>query len=437
MNQKYFPLNREELEMLAKKYPTPFYLYDEKAILENVRKINTAFSVFPGYKNHFAVKALPNPYILKILAAEGMGADCSSYPELVLSEMAGIKGEDIMLTSNETPASEYIAAREMGAVINLDDFSHIEYLEKTLASTGSGMPELISMRYNPGPLKEGNAIIGKPEEAKYGFTRGRLIQGYSLLKEKNIKRFALHTMVASNELSIPYHVETARMLFELAVEIKEKTGISLEFINLGGGVGIPYRLDQEAVDYQILVDGIQKAYNEILVPAGLSGIGIRTEWGRVVTGPYGWLVARAVHRKEIYRKYIALDACMADLMRPALYGAYHHITIPGKENSPLSETYDVVGSLCENNDKFAIQRQLPNIDVAAEADPESSSAGGDFVVIHDAGAHGRAMGFNYNGKLRCGELLLRQDGSVVQIRRPETPADYFATLDINRVKGFF
>jgi diaminopimelate decarboxylase len=430
MNKKYFPLDKAALEKLAEKYPTPFYVYDEKAIIENVRRIKAAFSVFPGYKNYFAVKALPNPNILKILAAEGFGTDCSSYPELLLSEMAGITGEDAMFTSNETPASEYIAAGKMGAIINLDDFSHIEFLEKTLIASGSKLPDLISMRYNPGPLKEGNAIIGKPEESKYGFEREQLIKGYALLKEKGVKRFALHTMVASNELSVPYHIETAKMLFELAVEIKEKTGISLEFINLGGGVGIPYRLDQQAVDYQVLVAGIKKAYDEILAPAGLVPMGICTEWGRVVTGPYGWLVTRAIHKKEIFRKYIAVDACMADLMRPALYGAYHHITISGKENTPLTEVYDIVGSLCENNDKFAIQRELPKIDVAAENDS------GDLIIIHDAGAHGRAMGFNYNGKLRCGELLLRQDGSIVQIRRAETVEDYFATLDTSGVEEF-
>jgi diaminopimelate decarboxylase len=425
MNQKYFPLNKDALEEIAQKYPTPFYIYDEKAIIENVRRIKAAFSIFPSYKNYFAVKALPNPYILKILSAEGFGADCSSYPELLLAEMAGMTGENAMFSSNETPADEYKAAKKLGAVINLDDYTHIEFLEKT-----AGLPELVSMRYNPGPLKEGNAIIGKPEEAKYGFTRERLIEGYKILKEKGVKRFALHTMVASNELSVPYHIETARLLFELAVEIKEKTGVRLEFVNLGGGVGIPYQPDQEAVDYQVLVNGIQKAYNEIIKPAGLDPLAIRTEWGRTVTGPYGWLVSRAVHKKEIYRNYIALDACMADLMRPALYGAYHHITVAGKENAPLAETYDVVGSLCENNDKFAIQRKLPKIEVAADG------VKGDLIIIHDAGAHGRAMGFNYNGKLRCGELLLRTDGSIVQIRRAETVDDYFATLDLSGVKNF-
>ncbi|MDR0495498.1 MAG: diaminopimelate decarboxylase [Treponema sp.] len=420
MSEKYFPLDRAGLEKLTERYPTPFYLYDEKGIIENVRRIKAAYSVFSNYTNHFAVKALPNPVILKMLAAEGFGADCSSYTELLLAEMAGLRGESIMFSSNETPAREYETARKLGAVINLDDFTHIQFLAGT-----AGLPELVSLRYNPGPLKEGNAIIGKPEEAKYGLTREQIIRGYALLKEKGVKRFALHTMVASNELSIPYHIETARMLFELAAEIQAKTGVRIEFINLGGGVGIPYRPEQEAVDYQVLAKGIQSAYNEVIKPAGLDPMGIRTEWGRTVTGPHGWLVAQAIHKKEIYRNYIGLDACMADFMRPALYSAYHHITIPGKEDAPLSETYDIVGSLCENNDKFAVQRQLPKINTAAE----SGGKGGDFVVIHEAGAHGRARGFNYNGKLRCGELLLRKDGSVTRIRRPETVEDYFATLE--------
>jgi len=349
MDEKYFPLSKDELEKLAGRYPTPFYLYDEKGIVENARRINRAFSGFPGYKNHFAVKALPNPFVMKILADEGFGADCSSYPELLLAERAGIKGEDIMLTSNETPASEYVEARRLGAVINLDDFTHIEFLEKT-----AGLPELVSFRYNPGPLKEGNAIIGKPEEAKYGLTRDQVLRGFAVLKEKGVKRFALHTMVASNELSVSYHIETARVLFELAAEVKAKTGVRLEFVNLGGGLGIPYRPDQKAVDYTVLAAGIRAAYDEVVKPAGLDPLGIRTEWGRVVTGPYGWLVARAIHKKEIYRNYIGLDSCMADLMRPALYGAYHHISVPGKESVPASEVYDVVGSLCENNAKFAI-----------------------------------------------------------------------------------
>jgi len=436
MNTKTFPLAKGLLEEISRDFPTPFYLYDEKAIRENAKRLIAAFSVFPRYKEHFAVKANPNPYILKILASEGLGADCSSLPELLLAGMAGMKGEDVMLTSNETPAREYAKARELGAVINLDDFTHISFLEQSLEKAAAlpetmrSLPELISFRYNPGPLREGNTIIGKPEEAKYGLTRQQLFDGYALLKEKGVRRFGLHTMVASNELNLNYHLETGRLLFELAVEIKAKCGVSLEFVNLGGGVGIPYRPEQEAVSWETLAAGLKKLYDEIIVPSGLGGIAIHTEYGRPVTGPYGWLVARAVHKKEIYRNYIALDACMADLMRPALYGAYHHITVMGKENAPRDRLYDIVGSLCENNDKFAIQRELPVITVAAE------DGYGDLVVIHDAGAHGRAMGFNYNGKLRRGELLLRPDGTVKQIRRPETVDDYFATLDLSALKDF-
>jgi diaminopimelate decarboxylase len=419
MAEKTFPLSKAELEELARHYPTPFYLYDEKAIRNNARAITAAFGAFPGFKEHFAVKALPNPFMLKILASEGFGADCSSYPELLLSEMAGMKGDDVMFTSNETPAFEYKKALEMNAVINLDDFTHIEYLEKNVS-----IPELVSCRYNPGPLKEGNAIIGKPEEAKYGLTREQLFEAYPLLKKKGTKRFGLHTMVASNELSLDYHIETGRMIFELAAEIFAKTGIKMEFVNLGGGVGIPYKPEDTAIDYQELAKGLESWYRKIIVPAGLAPMGVRIEWGRTVTGPYGYLVTRAVHHKHIYREYVALDSSMADLMRPALYGAYHHITVAGKENAAASETYDVVGSLCENNDKFAVQRKLPKIDT------------GDFVIIHDAGAHGRAMGFNYNGKLRCGELLLRSNGAIMRIRRSETPDDYFATLDRNALNEF-
>ncbi|MDR1956753.1 MAG: diaminopimelate decarboxylase [Treponema sp.] len=412
---KSFPLSKAQLEALVGQYPTPFYLYDEAGIRHNARAISRAFSIFPSFQEHYAVKALPNPAILTILAEEGFGADCSSLPELRLAEMVGIRGEAVMFTSNETPAAEYRAALDQGAIINLDDFTHIAFLEAS-----ARIPDLISCRYNPGPLKGGNAIIGKPEEAKYGFTREQLLTAFPLLRDKGARRFALHTMVASNELNPDYHIETARILFELAAEIQAKTGIRMEFVNLGGGAGIPYKPEQAPLDYAYLAGGIKKAYDAIIVPAGLAPLGIHTEWARVVTGPYGWLVARAVHRKRIYREYIGLDACMADLMRPGLYGAYHHITIPGKETAPAIATYDVVGSLCENNDKFAVQRQLPIIDVGETT--------GDLVVIHDAGAHGRAMGFNYNGKLRCGELLLRPDGSVTMIRRKETIADYFATL---------
>ncbi|MDR2394574.1 MAG: diaminopimelate decarboxylase [Treponema sp.] len=412
---KSFPLSKAQLETLVRQHPTPFYLYDEAGIRQNARAIGRAFSIFPVFKEHYAVKALPNPFILQILAEEGFGADCSSLPELLLAAQAGIRGEEVMFTSNETPAQEYQTALDMGAIINLDDFTHIAFLEQK-----ARIPELISCRYNPGPLKGGNAIIGKPEEAKYGFTWEQILQAFPLLRDKGARRFALHTMVASNELNPDYHIETARLLFELTVEVRVKTGISLEFVNLGGGVGIPYKPEQVPFNYAYLAAGIRKVYDAIILPAGLDPLGIHTEWARVVTGPYGWLVTRAMHRKHIYREYIGLDACMADLMRPALYGAYHHITIPGKEETPCTETYDVVGSLCENNDKFAVQRQLPRIEVG-----EST---GDFVVIHDAGAHGRAMGFNYNGKLRCGELLLRPDGSLTLIRRKETLEDYFATL---------
>ncbi|MDR2397335.1 MAG: diaminopimelate decarboxylase, partial [Spirochaetaceae bacterium] len=369
--KKAFPLSKTQLEDLVCRYPTPFYLYDEAGIRQNAQAILKAFSIFPAFKEHYAVKALPNPFILKILAEEGFGADCSSLPELLLAEQAGIRGEDVMFTSNETPIQEYRAALDLGAVINLDDFTHIALLEQK-----AQIPPLISCRYNPGPLKGGNAIIGKPEEAKYGFTREQLLSAFPLLRDKGARRFALHTMVASNELKPEYHIETARILFELAVELREKTGIRLEFVNLGGGVGIPYTLEQEPLDYDYLAAGVRQAYDEIIRPAGLDPLGIHTEWARVVTGPYGWLVARAIHRKHIYREYIGLDACMADLMRPALYGAYHHLTIAGKEDAPCTETYDVVGSLCENNDKFAVQRKLPVI--------ETGESSGDLVIIHDA-----------------------------------------------------
>jgi diaminopimelate decarboxylase len=449
VSNKTFPFTKPELEKLSCKYPTPFYLYDEGAIRKNAQALIRSFSVFPGYKEHFAVKALPNPFILKILADEGLGADCSSLPELLLADMAGMKGEELMFSSNNTPAREYEKAGELGAIINLDDFTHIEFLDKIFGKTGKlveadntlgnsrleqSFPTLVSCRYNPGPLKEGNAIIGKPEEAKYGFTREQLFEGYTLLKAKGAARFGLHTMVASNELSLDYHLETGKLIFELALEIKSKCGINLEFVNLGGGLGIPYRPDQEAIGWEALSAGLKTLYDEIIVKGGLAGLAVHTEYGRPITGPYGWLVTRAIHKKEIYRNYIGLDACMADLMRPALYGAYHHITIPGKEDSPLEKTYDIVGSLCENNDKFAVQRRLPVITIAADGLTNTGHA--DFVVIHDTGAHGRAMGFNYNGKLRCGELLLRPDGSIKQIRRPETVEDYFATLNLSDLKTF-
>ena len=419
MSSKHFPFTRQQLSEIVERFPTPFYLYDEGAIRANAKRIARAFSVFPGFKEHFAVKALPNPFVLKVLADEGFVADCASLPELVLARRAGMSGEDVMFTSNETPAHEYVFARAQGAVINLDDITHIDYLEKAC-----GVPELVSCRYNPGPLKDGNVIIGRPEEAKYGFTREQLFEGYARLREKGARRFGLHTMVASNELSGDYHVETARILFELAVDLKRKIGISLEFVNAGGGAGIPYRPEEQELDIEYVARGMRRAYDEIVVPAGLDPLGLRLEWGRIVTGPYGWLVTTAIHEKAIYRRYVGLDSCMSDLMRPGMYGAYHHVSVPGKDDAPRTETYDVVGSLCENNDKFAVQRQLPRIDV------------GDFVVIHDAGAHGRAMGFNYNGKLRCGEVLLRPDGTLMRIRRSETMEDYFATIDFEALAAF-
>lgn len=420
MSEKTFPLSARELQTLTEKYETPFYLYDEKAIRENIRRFTKAFSIFPGFKEHFAVKACPNPYILKILRSEGCGADCSSLPELILAENAGIAGEDVMFTSNETPAKEYIYANLKGNIINLDDITHIPFLEKTLGF----LPEILSFRYNPGPLKEGNAIIGKPEEAKYGLTEEQIFEAYKICKEKGVKRFGLHTMVASNELNPDYFVETATLLFNLAAKVKEKVGITFEFVNLGGGLGIPYKPGDKAVDYDYIARGIKDAYDAIVVPAGLDPLKIYWECGRPITGPYGWLVTRAIHEKHIYRDYIGVDASMADLMRPGMYGAYHEVTVSGKENAPKNKVYDVVGSLCENCDKFAVQRQLPEIQI------------GDLLIIHDAGAHGRAMGFNYNAKLRCGELLLRQDGSVVEIRRRETIDDYFATLDFKGLSSF-
>lgn len=420
MSEKTFPLSAQELQSLTEKYETPFYLYDEKAIRENIRRFTKAFSIFPGFKEHFAVKACPNPYILKILRSEGCGADCSSLPELILAENAGIKEEDVMFTSNETPAKEYIYANLKGNIINLDDITHIPFLEKALGF----LPEILSFRYNPGPLKEGNAIIGKPEEAKYGLTEEQIFEAYKICKEKGVKRFGLHTMVASNELNPDYFVETATLLFNLAAKVKEKVGITFEFVNLGGGLGIPYKPGDKAVDYDYIARGIKDAYDAIVVPAGLDPLKIYWECGRPITGPYGWLVTRAIHEKHIYRDYIGVDASMADLMRPGMYGAYHEVTVSGKENAPKNKVYDVVGSLCENCDKFAVQRQLPEIQI------------GDLLIIHDAGAHGRAMGFNYNAKLRCGELLLRQDGSVVEIRRRETIDDYFATLDFKGLSSF-
>lgn len=416
-----FPLSKAQLDDLISKFPTPFYLYDEKAIRENMQKFTKAFSIFPVFREHFAVKACPNPYILKILAQEGCGADCSSLTELILSKKSGILGKKVIFTSNETPAEEYKYAYENGNIINLDDFTHIEYLKNAIGK----LPDTICFRYNPGNDKQGcNSIIGKPEEAKYGLTREQIIQAYKICKEEGVKHFGLHTMVASNELNPDFFIDTAKLLFELCAEIKEKTGVRIEFVDLGGGIGIPYRPEQKAVDYDYVAKGIKNEYDKILIPANLDPMEIYWECGRPITGPYGWLITTAIHEKHIYREYIAVDSCMADLMRPGMYGAYHEITVSGKENEPKTQVYDVVGSLCENCDKFAVQRSLPKIEM------------GDHIIIHDAGAHGRAMGFNYNGKLRCGEILMRQDGSFKQIRRRETIDDLFATLDLDGVENF-
>lgn len=416
MAEKKLPLSKIQLEEIIRQYPTPFHIYDEQAIRENARKLLNAFSWAPSFKEYFAVKATPNPALLQILREEGIGADCSSLAELVLAEVAGITGENIMFTSNDTPAEEYQKACKLGAIINLDDITHIEYLE-----AHAGLPELICFRYNPGPLlQNGNDIIGYPEEAKYGLTREQLFEAYRIVKEKGVKRFGIHTMVISNELNPDSFIATAQMMFDLVVELNQQLGIQIEFVNLGGGIGIPYRPEQEAVDLDLVGQGVKKVYEQTILANGLHPVRIAMECGRMITGPYGYLVSTVLHRKNTHKNYIGLDACMANLMRPALYGSYHHITVLGKENAPLDQMYDVTGSLCENNDKFAIDRALPKIDI------------GDILVIHDAGAHGHAMGFNYNGKLRSAELLLKPDATVEMIRRAETLEDYFATLDVFR-----
>lgn len=421
MSEKTFPLSISQLEELGQEHSTPFYVYDEKAIRENARALLSAFAWNPGFREYFAVKATPNPYIMKVLASEGFGADCSSGAELELSKRVGLVGEQVIFTSNDTPAYEYKQANDMGAILNLDDITHIPYVKDALGGT---LPEMICFRYNPGALREGNAIIGHPEEAKYGFTREQILEGYKMAKEAGVKTFGLHTMVASNELQADYFVETARMLFELAVEVHDQLGIKISFINMGGGIGIPYKPEDEPVDLAFVGEGVKKVYEEIIVPNGLDPLSLALECGRMVTGPYGYLVSRVRHIKKTYKDYVGLDACMANLMRPGMYGAYHHITVLGKEDQPHDHVYDVTGSLCENNDKFAIDRALP------ETEP------GDWVVIHDAGAHGHSMGFNYNGKLRCAEYLLREDGQIVKIRRSETQDDLFATIDFGGLPEF-
>jgi diaminopimelate decarboxylase len=407
-------VNLEQLKKITKEYPTPFHLYDEKGIRENARKLHQAFAWNEGFKEYFAVKATPNPTILKILKEEGCGADCSSLTELMMSEQVGFSGDDIMFSSNVTPKEDFELASKLDAIINLDDITHIEFLEEI-----AGIPETISCRYNPGNnFKSDNDIMDNPTEAKYGFTYDQLVEGFNILQEKGAKHFGIHAFLASNTVANEYYPALAKILFETAVKLNKETGAHISFINLSGGVGIPYRPDEEPADILAIGEGVRKAYEEILVPAGMDDVAIYTELGRFMLGPFGHLVATAIHEKNIHKNYIGLDACAANLMRPAMYGAYHHITVMGKENEPHDHKYDVTGGLCENNDKFAIDRMLPKIDK------------GDLVVIHDTGAHGFAMGYNYNGKLRSAEVLLKEDGTTELIRRAETPADYFATLDI-------
>ncbi len=411
-------LTKEQIAEVVKTYPTPFHIYDEKGIRENARNMAKAFSWNKGFKEYFAVKATPNPYIMQVLKEEGCGFDCSSLTELMMSEAVGSVGSEIMFSSNATPPEEFVKARELNAIINLDDFTHIAFLEKV-----AGLPKRICCRYNPGGVYEvSNGIMDNPGDAKYGMTKEQMIEGYKILMSKGVEEFGIHSFLCSNTVTNDYYPMLARTLFELAVELKEKTGANITFINLSGGVGIPYRPEQPANDIFVIGEGVRKAYEEILVPAGMGNVAIFTELGRFMLAPYGQLVATAVHEKHIYKEYIGLDACAVNLMRPAMYGAYHHITIPGKEDAPCDHMYDVTGSLCENNDKFAIDRMLPKIDI------------GDYVVIHDTGAHGFSMGYNYNGKLRSAELLLKENGEVQMIRRAETPADYFATFDF---KNFF
>lgn len=406
-------VTKEQIEEIVKTYPTPFHIYDEKGIRENARRLRQAFAWNPGFKEYFAVKATPNPSILKILKEEGCGCDCSSYTELLMSEKIGVTGSDIMFSSNDTPAKEFELARRLNANINLDDYTHVKFLMDVC-----GIPETICCRYNPGgTFSISTTIMDNPGDAKYGMTKEQLFMAYTELKAAGAKHFGMHSFLASNTVTNEYYPTLAKILFEVAVELKEKTGIALDFINLSGGVGIPYTPDKEPNDILKIGEGVHKVYKEILEPAGLGNVSIYTELGRFMLAPYGHLIVKAIHEKHIYKEYIGVDACAVNLMRPAMYGAYHHITVLGKENDPCTHTYDVTGSLCENNDKFAIDRKLPKIDM------------GDYLVIHDTGAHGFAMGYNYNGKLKSAELLLCEDGSVKQIRRAETPEDYFATLD--------
>lgn len=406
-------ITKAQVEKLAEKYPTPFYVYDEKGIRDTVRSINKAFAWNKGFREYFAVKATPLPGILKIMKEEGCGTDCSSYPELLLSDVCGFKDHEIMFSSNDTPVKDMQEAYKLGAIINLDDFTMIDFLEQVAA-----IPETICCRFNPGGVFAlGNDIMDNPGDSKYGMTRDQLREAFKILKAKGVKHFGIHAFLASNTVTNEYYPELARQLFQLAVDMKKETGVAVDFINLSGGVGIPYRPEQTPNDIAVIGEGVRKVYEEVLTPAGMGNVSLFTEMGRFVTGPYGALVTKVLHFKHIYKEYVGVDACAANLMRPAMYGAYHHITVLGKENEPCDHTYDVTGGLCENNDKFAIDRKLPKIDK------------GDYLFIHDAGAHGSAMGYNYNAKLWCAELLLKEDGSVELLRRAETEKDYFATLD--------
>jgi len=416
MEKKPF-VTLEQIKEITKTYPTPFHIYDEKGIRENAKKMQEAFSWNKGFREYFAVKATPNPFLVNILKEYNCGVDCSSKSELLMAEKLGFSADKmengIMFSSNATPADEFKYARELGAIINLDDFTHIDFLEKT-----AGIPEKICCRYNPGgTFSISTTIMDNPGDAKYGFTYEQMIEGFKILKEKGVKEFGIHAFLASNTVTNEYYPELARVLFNTAVELKEKTGANITFINLSGGIGIPYRPDQEPNDILKIGEGVRKVFEEILVPAGMGDVSLYTELGRFMMGPYGALITQAVHEKHIYKEYIGCDASAVNLMRPAMYGAYHHITVLGKEDAACDHKYDVTGSLCENNDKFAIDRMLPEIEI------------GDYLNIHDTGAHGFAMGYNYNGKLKSAELLLKEDGSVELIRRAETLDDYFATFD--------
>ena len=413
MNKKPF-VTKEQLDEITAKFPTPYHLYDEKGIRDNAKAVKEAFAWNKGYREYFAVKACPNPTLIQIMKEYGCGCDCSSMTELMLSKAMGCKGADIMFSSNATPAEEYQYAAKLGAIINLDDITHIDFLEKAIGY----IPETISCRYNPGGLfKISNDIMDNPGDAKYGMTTEQLFEAFKILKAKGAKKFGIHAFLASNTVTNEYYPMLAKVLFEVAVKLEKETGADIEFINLSGGVGIPYKPDQEPNDIHVIGEGVRKVYEEVLVPAGMGDVALYTEMGRFMTGPYGCLVTKAIHEKHTYKEYIGCDACAVNLMRPAMYGAYHHITVMGKEDQPCDHKYDITGSLCENNDKFAIDRMLPKIDM------------GDYLVIHDTGAHGYAMGYNYNGKLKSAEILLKEDGSFEMIRRAETPRDYFATLD--------